>query len=151
MNLKAKHVAEEELKDIVRKEYSRLDKSNPREISSGDVAERSYNSIDPKTIAPILVQAAAFLKLAQLADNLRKKRRPPDTDQAELFEGLYKRYPVKRRGQLVDVLRDDLTLEERRRIENAMEAQINADTKHLKRFKAETERMIREGRFHKRA
>lgn len=91
MNRKAKEVAEEQLREIVRRHHTVLhDDNNLIEFAPGDVAERAYDELDPKLHAPILVQSAAYFELSMLADNIRKRKRKAVPEQEKMFEGLSK-------------------------------------------------------------
>lgn len=149
MNKKIKHTSIEELKELVLKHYNHLHEEHIIAISSDDVAERAYDEIDPDSKAPPLAQFAAYTKLIDLDEERRRKRRPRvlGENQLELFEGLAKRYSVKRHGTLVDVLRQDLTLKERDRISKFLWQSSRNFRKHAEAFDAETNRLLKAGHF----
>jgi predicted glycosyl hydrolase (DUF1957 family) len=133
--------------DIVRAEYNKLHDSKVITISSADIADRAYKVIDPEPKAPPLAQFAAYLQLEEMATKLRQKRRKIQIgpEPLPLFEGLQKRYCIHRHGEYVDILREDLTLQERRQISARLRAQAKADTSHATALDAETEELLKAG------
>ena len=148
MNRKAKAVSEEQLKEVVRKQFAILHEStNLVQFSAHDVGERSYDSLDPKSTAPVMIQASAYYKLSELADEIRKKKKRFIPEQPTLFDGLWKWYTVKRCKENVEVLRKELTLEERRHVSRLLHAHAKYAKKHADAFDQETKELIDAGHF----
>jgi hypothetical protein len=98
--------------------YNRLEEAKTVVILVHQLADRTYKEIDPDKKAPLLVQWPALLELRQLARAICRARQVEDEHEAEsgcLFDfALQPRYPARHDGCEAYVLRDHLTLAERR-------------------------------------
>lgn len=147
--------ATEQLTEILRAEYNRLDELNAEAISPAQLAQHTYAVIDPGEVSPDLVQVAAILALKQMARaicrarNLKEQQEVEDLDRQDtLFDDdLQPRYPADREEDEVYVLRERLSYEERLIIIAKLRAEANAKLKHAEALEAETERLIRAGKL----
>jgi hypothetical protein len=146
--------ATEQLTEILKAEYNRLDDQQVEEISPAELAQFTYQIIDPKKISPDLVTAAAILALRQMARaicrarNREEQERVEDPEQETLFElELQPRYPATRHEDEVYVSRERLTFEERQIIIAKLRAEGKAKLKHAAALEAETDKLIRAGKL----
>jgi len=136
--------------------YHQLDDAMVVEIEPQKLAEAVMSDIDPAKAAPAMVAWGCMEHLKQLARAVCRAIDPAElgesSEQGEMFAGtLYDRYPAKRNGQYVRVLRDHLTLPERLAIEHQFEKQISARLAHLEMFRAETQLLVASGLLDKAA
>lgn len=139
--------ATDQLNQLLRDQYSRLDNQHMIEIAPDDLASRVYKRIDSSQRAPSLVRYAAFLELKQLARAICRARAAgdeSDTEQTEIF-ALQLRYPAERDGRDVYVLRQELKYSERRKNEARLEAEGAAKIQHARMLRAETDELVRQG------
>jgi hypothetical protein len=146
--------ATEQLTEILRAEYNRLDEQDVEAISPAELANYTYCVIDPSKVSPDLVMAAAILTLRQMARAICRARNREEQEQAEnggqetLFEmELQPRYPATRNEDEVYVQRERLTFEERQIIIAKLRAEARAKSLHADALEAETEKLIRAGRL----
>lgn len=144
--------ATEQLNEILRGEYNRLDELSVEAISPAELANYTYRVIDPGSVAPDLVTAAAILTLRQMARAICRARNREEQDNVEdggqetLFEmELQPRYPARRNEDEVYVQRERLTFEERQIIIAKLRAEASAKSAHADALEAETEKLIRAG------
>ena len=109
------------------------------EIAPAFIAREVMAEIDPSCLSPILVSYAANHQLRQMArQELRKEFDPIKTDkQQEMFEGLQERYPCKRHGGCVYVLRSELTEDEYRVNIERMQREVFSKQQHVDALIAE--------------
>lgn len=141
----------EQLNDLIRKAYSELDELKPVAVYVSQIGERVLLEIDPTEQAPSLVRWAAFLELKQLARavcRLRQEQSERESESGNLFDfQLQPRYPAEREHDDAYVLREHLTIDERRKNVARLRAEASAKLAHADALEAETEHLIRTGRF----
>lgn len=141
----------EQVMQIIREEYARIDDAGEISIKPALVAARARERIDPDATAPTLISYCAVLEMRQMARSVCRQRSPTDDvtiarSQGELFDGqLQRRYPAEREGEEVYVLREYLTLMERRVIERRMRAAAISLGRHCDAFAAETDALEAQG------
>lgn len=150
----------ERLSSIIRLKYNALDEAGAEVIFPEDLAIATFNEIDPDKDSPSLVKIAAILELKQLARAVCRKRQADgesEDEDASLFDGqLQERYPAMR-GLSEDgstegyVLRNHMTVEERRKNINRLRREARAKIRHADALEAETESLIREGKLREEA
>jgi gamma-glutamylcyclotransferase (GGCT)/AIG2-like uncharacterized protein YtfP len=144
-----------QLSEIIKEEYRKLDDREREAIKIGTLAEIVYRRIDPRTISPLLVQAAALLELKQLARSVCRERQQHDENDAEngnLFDfQLQPRYPAERDGEDAYVLREFLTWEERKQNVTRLRHEGHAKLAHADALEAETDHLVREGKLQAKA
>ena len=145
----------EELNDILREKYNALDDAGVIAISPADLAQATYNEIDPRKVAPVLVRLAAILELRQLARAICRRRHIDSeriAEQGNLFDfQLQPRYPATRiiegEKEEVYVLRMHLTYKERMENIQRLSREIDAKTVHRDALQAETDLLVRAGKL----
>jgi len=140
----------EQVMQILRDEYARLDDSGEINIKPALLAARTKARIDPDDQSPTLIGYCAVLEMRQMARSICRQKSPTDevtiSSQTELFDGqLQRRYPATRDGEEGYVLRDHLTLAERRTIEVRMSTAAMSLARHVDAFRAETEVLVARG------
>jgi hypothetical protein len=142
----------ERINNLIREQYNRLDDANEPTISPAHLARVVYDALDPEAHAPMDVRFLANLQLRQMARQICARRNDEEENQANqgtLFEmQLQPRYPAKRDGEDVYVVRAELTLQERRLIIARLETEAKAKTRHAEALKAETEALLKRGVLH---
>lgn len=109
------------------------------EVQPALLASCAIKIIDPDGLSPALMQWAANLELRQLARGLLRINYDPIADenpQAEMFEGLQKRYPTKRNEEPTYVLLEELTDDEIEENLVRMAREISAKQKHYDALQA---------------
>jgi hypothetical protein len=149
--------AADQLNSIIRSKHNTLNDTGVIEIAPADLAAEAYNEIDPKRIAPLLVQIAAILELRQLARAICRRQQQRDSErideQGNLFDSyLQPRYPATRspgdgETEEVYVLRAHLTLKERLCNIERPRREAKAKTTHADALQAETDHLIRIGKL----
>jgi hypothetical protein len=142
----------EHVMQILREEYARLDDAGDVEIKPALLAANTQQRLDPNGLAPTLISYCAVLEMRQMARSICRQKSPTEDvsigSQSELFDGqLQRRYPASRNGDEVYVLREHLTLPERRSIEARMSAAARSLARHTDAFRAETETLLATGAF----
>lgn len=131
--------------------YMQLDEGREIAISPALVAQRAYAQIDPTQQAPPLARWAAILELRQMARAICRKRIEEDdapSRQGQLFSGqLQQRYPARRNGQDMYVLREHLTLDERRHNIARLRSVVEAVSRHADALQSETDALLARGYF----
>src|SRR5271157_1947316 len=144
--------ATERINNLIREQYNRLDEANEITISPAQLARIVYDALDPKAHSPLDVQFLCILQLRQMARQICAKRNDEEENQANqgtLFEmQLQPRYPAKRDGEDVYVVRSMLTLQERRIIIARLELEASAKMRHAQALKAETDELLKRGVLH---
>lgn len=145
------------LMSLLRSEYARLDDCGEIGISPALLAAKALDAIDPAGASPVLVRIAASLELRQLARSVCRAQIEDEddeeaTDQGELFAvRLQFRYPATRGGDEIYVLRDHLTIAERRSNSERLRREGAAKVRHARALDAETEKLIASGILHEAA
>lgn len=143
----------EQVMQILREEYAILDDAGEIKIKPALLAAHTQKRLDPTSLSPTLVAYCAVLELRQLARTICRQRSPTEevsaaSPQSVLFDGqLQRRYPALRDDEEVYVLRDHLTLSERKIIETRMGAAAVSLARHVDAFRAETEMLMLDGAF----
>jgi hypothetical protein len=144
--------ATERINNLIRQQYNELDERNTVTIAPAHLARAVYDALDPEAHSPLDVQFLCILQLRQMARQICAKRNDEEESQANqgaLFEmQLQPRYPAKRDGEDVYVIRAELTLKERRIIIARLEAEASAKARHAEALKAETEDLLKRGVLH---
>jgi hypothetical protein len=138
----------EQIMQVVRQEYELLDVGGVIGISPALVAANAQESLDPQGECPALLGWAATLELRQMARSVCRKAScledPSEGGQGTLFDGqLQRRYPTKRNSEEQYVLREKLTLAERRDNSARLRAEASAKLSHADALDAETDALIR--------
>jgi hypothetical protein len=139
------------INSLIRTHYNKLDEKKTIAVLVNDLATETYKDLDPDDDAPPLVKWMAVLELRQLARAICRERQVHDEYEAEAKSGslfdftLQPRYPAQREGCDAYVLRDRLTLAERRDNISRLRHEAVAKTRHADALEAETEDMIRRG------
>lgn len=140
----------EQVNQILREEYEALDNDGEISISAALLASKAWERIDPLSQSAELPSYLSILTLRQFARGILAEKVEADEQndhpQDEMFTGhLQKRYPVKRNGEETYVLRECMTIPERR--ENAARLQREGATKiaHGRALDAETDMLIADG------
>lgn len=141
-----------QIMQILREEYTRLDDEGPVEIDPAHIAAATMNRLDPYGAAPPLIGWAATMELRQLARPLCRKAssvdEPLDAPQGALFDGqLQRRYPALRGGRETYVLREHLSLAERRENSARLMREGESKIRHARALDAETDEMESRGDF----
>lgn len=142
--------AAQQVLQVLREVYVELDEQGEIEVRPAMLAEAVRRQIDPEGVSPVLMSYAGVLQLRQMARSVcRKAINEDDEDgagQAALFDGqLQRRYPAERNGEEVYVLRDHLSLDERRRNIFRLRAEASSKARHADALEAETEGLIARG------
>lgn len=139
----------DQINDFIREHYNQLDVWKVVAIQIHELAAAVYKDLDPDGVAPPLVAWAAILELRQLARAICRARQVNDEHRAEsgsLFDFMLQpRYPAERDSDDAYVLRDHLTVAERRDNITRLRREAAAKTQHADALEAETEEMIRSG------
>jgi hypothetical protein len=140
---------------LIRDQYAALDDKGARSIDPANIAELVYGVIDPRSASPELVRDAAMLQLRAwarvvCAEQHRASEYLLEASQRNLFDfKLQERYPVKRNGEDVYVLRDHMTLEDRQANIKRLLAESDTKKRHALALEAETNQMRIKGKFGK--
>jgi hypothetical protein len=146
----------EQLNQKIRFVYDAMDAAGVIAISPADLADKVLKNIDPNQDSPALVEVAATLELRQLARAICRRRQDEsehDAEQEELFDfKLQMRYPTTRISDkqtgsedIFYVLRDHLTVSERRANSNRLRREGEAKIVHANLLDAETDHLISKG------
>lgn len=141
----------EQLMQALREEYDALDGDGEIAVSPALVAARTLQRLDRDGDSPTLVALAATLELRQLARAICRQASnlddPSDQPgQGALFDGqLQRRYPAQRSGAEVYVLREHLTLDERRSNIARLRAEAASKMRHADALESETEGLVARG------
>ena len=139
----------EKITGLIRDQYNLLDEANQVMVSPSLLAGMAYEQLDPASTSPMEVRYLALLALKQIARQVCADRIEDDernVDQGTLFEmQLQPRYPTDRGGEKVYVLRQHLTLAERRANVNRLRSEATAKLQHAKALEAETNDLIQRG------
>lgn len=142
-----------QLTSLLQEKYHVLHGKKLIAISPKDLADEVYKAIDPKKISPLLVQMAAILELRQLARAVCRQRNVESqqaTEQSTLFD-LQPRYPATRtmgeETEEVYVLREHLTVAERRENSSRLRVEGEAKMAHADALDAETDFLISTGKL----
>lgn len=149
MAKKRERLAEQVL-EAMRREYALLDDAGTEAIAPEMVADRVYKTLDPSTVSPTLVRYVAVLELRQLARAICRRKTDDGADDGSphsLFPELQRRYPAERNGVATYVLREKLTLAERRRNVATLRAESAAKAAHADSLEAETDELLSSGYF----
>ena len=125
------------------------------EISPAKIARHCCEKIDPDNIAPVQKTLGFDFHIRQLAKQKLKSLHDPsirassmNDQQLDLFERtLQNRYPARRQGEDMYVLREHLTLDERKKICDRLDKEATAKSKHARTLRAETEQLKKQGYF----
>lgn len=143
------HAQTSQVMQILREEYALLDAGGVVELEAEQVAENTLARLDPDEQTPALVAWAATLGLRQMARALCRggsATADPSVTTDELFsDELQRRYPAQRDGRDCYVLREHLTLSERRQCADDLRREGRAKVRHGDRLDAETDALIRVG------
>lgn len=145
----------EKLIAITREKYDLFESQSKEAIVINELADAVYDEIDPSARASLLVHYSSLLQLRQYAAVVCRKRVGPErvntsmVEQGTLFAGLQPRYPVKRDGDEVYVLREKLTYEERMENSRRMRAEGQSKIAHADALDAETQKLIAQGQLKK--
>lgn len=140
----------EQVQQIMRDVYDALDNTGDVEVNPKLVAARTLDRLDPEGIAPTLVGWTATLELRQMARAFcRRVSCVADLGasvQSEMFDGqLQRRYPAVRNGEEVYVLREHMTLRERRQMSARLRSEAKAKSQHADALDAETDALLQLG------
>lgn len=138
----------EQLMQLLREEYAVLDGSGEVVVSPALVAARTMERLDSTSASPTLVAFAATLELRQLARSICRRVSNLDdpSGQGALFDGqLQRRYPAVRASEEVYVLREHMTLDERRANVARLRAEAASKARHADALEAETEALLARG------
>lgn len=141
----------EQVMQIMREVYSELDGSGDIAINPAVVAARTMGRLDPDDVTPPLVGYLAVLEMRQLARAIcRRVSCTLDTassaPQPELFDGeLQRRYPALRNDEEVYVLREAMTLQERRAVAARLRSEGKSKMEHARALDAETNALVQAG------
>jgi hypothetical protein len=136
---------------MIREEYNALDGAHAIEISVTELARNVYVRIDAEAVAPVLVEYAALMALKDMAREICRLRSAPQEKLVEFRPGvlfdlqLQPRYPTGRNDDDVYVLRDYLTLRERRWVISRLRSEATTKSAHADALEAETQELIRRG------
>ena len=125
------------------------DHSGDISISPSSVAANVIKQLDPSNETIPIISYGFNLQVRALARLvLGKKFGKPKEDetQSELFEGLQERYPAARNSDEY-ILREDLTLEQRRYNEDRLRKTGESFIKHSDALKGETDELEAQGFF----
>lgn len=140
----------EQLMQVLREEYSLLDGGGEIEVRPALVAARTFARLDADSESPTLVAYAATLELRQLARSVCRRASnledPAQVGQGALFDGqLQRRYPADRGGDESYVLREHMTVAERRANVSRLRAEASSKARHADALEAETEALLARG------
>ena len=149
----------EQLNALLYAKYRVLNDAKVIGISPKLLAEKVFDEIDPRSRSPLLVQGAAILELRQLARGICRDEHTKSQEVSEsgsLFDfQLQARYPATRAIEGMDrekeevyVLREHLTVKERRQNSARLRGEANAKIAHADALDAETDAMVRSGKLH---
>lgn len=121
-------------------------------ISPSFIAQKVIAAIDPQGTSQPLVTYGFNLQIRAVARGILRHAFDPlsneqNTLQAEMFTELQSRYPAKRNGDFVYVLRAEMSLEERQLIPKRLRTDADSRLKHARAFEAETSTLITQGFF----
>lgn len=138
-----------QLNEILRECISNFESDAP--LSPAVLAMMAMKRLDEGGVAPVLVAYSSNLNLRQMARNILRREFDPiekaESGQVEMFDKLQDRYPCERNGELVYVVRMQMRLEERRRVENRMRLAGVALIEHSDSMRAETDSLEAQGYF----
>lgn len=143
----------EQVYQVLREKYQRLDDSGDIAISPALLAEAAYRDLDPDEGAPLLVRWACVMELRQLARSLCRRRIEEQEQQAETVDHdlfpvtLQDRYPARRQEGEVYVLRAHLTAEEYDYNIARLRSEGEAKLKHADALDAEKNQRLATGNF----
>lgn len=138
----------EQLMQMLREEYEVCRAVSEVVIKPTLLAENVRKRLDRDTRSPPLLAWAAVLELRKMASELTRPEDETDRERArtpDLFTGLQRYYPAKREGEDVRVLREHLTLAERRHCAYVLRAEATSKNMHADALDAETDSLIRRG------
>lgn len=140
------------LVEILRAEYNRLEQDRVVGISIRDLADYAIRKMDKRKLSTPSMRWAATLEMRQLARSICRGHRKEDEEITEAQESLFEyklqpRYPAERNDDEVYVLREELTLEERRLNAARLRKEGKAKLLHATALDAETEWLIANGRL----
>ena len=143
----------------VRKAYFKLATTGMAVLIPAKIADSAYMSLDPDSVAPLSVRWGCVLQLRQIARRECARLHDPkqvvlerNEEELDLFsEMLQDRYPAKRNGDEVYVLREALTVDERYRVIGRMKRCGKALVKHADALQKETETLVNTGSLRKHA
>jgi hypothetical protein len=135
---------------VLREVYDEIDNTGEIEVRPEMLAEAVRRRIDPENASPVLMSYAGVMQLRQMARSVCRRRIGEDDDsgqgQGALFDGqLQRRYPTKRHSSEVYVLRDHLTIAERRENISRLRAEAASKARHADALEAETEGLLARG------
>jgi len=136
----------EQVMCMLREEYDACRKVSEIEIKPTLLAERVQKRIDKKGRSPTLTAWMAVLQLRKLASELTRPgdKSEDSTPTHTLFE-LQRYYPAVRQGEEIRVLREHLTVPERRQCAMALRRESASKAAHADALDAETDALIRAG------
>lgn len=141
----------EQVMQILREVYDELDGTGDIEINPALIAARTLKRIDPDSESPVLVGWMAVLEMRQMARSLCRRVSciaESASVQSELFDGqLQRRYPALRGGEEIYVLRECMTIAERRIMAARLYAEGESKIKHAQALDAETDKLEQAGAF----
>lgn len=137
---------------VLREEYEELDNAGEVIIKPALLAAHAIERIDPASDSPVLVSWLAVLQMRQMARSICRTVSqlddPSKAEQGALFDGqLQRRYPATREGEEVYVLRERLTLAERKANSARLRAESIAKARHADALDAETDALLAHGHF----
>lgn len=139
----------EKITGLIRDQYNRLDEVKQVQVSPSILAVKVYEILDSDSSAPMDIRFLAMLALKQIGRQIcadRIEEQESNVDQGSLFEmQLQPRYPADRGGEKVYVLRQYLTVAERRYNVARLRSEATTKLMHAKALEAETEDLIRRG------
>lgn len=139
----------EQLSEMLRHEYERLNQHSEIPIDPASLADTIYIQIDPTSEAPLLARYSALMHLRQLGRAICRERYKLHEEESERAQGnffeLQPRYPVTRDGTEVYIPRMEMDYLER--VENIGRLRCEARTKnrHADALQAETDKLVRDG------
>ncbi len=140
----------EQVMQVLREEYSRLDTSGEIGVRPAQVASRAQARLDSSCSTPILVAYCSTMQLRQMARSVCRASSAVDDPsvQGALFDGqLQRRYPAQRNGDEEYVLREHMTVEERRANSARLRAEAASKNRHADALDAETDALVAAGHF----
>jgi hypothetical protein len=139
----------EQLLQVLRAEYAVLDGNGEIAVDEVLLASRAMTRVDPEKRSPSLSAWAATLELRQLGRAICRQSSglddPQNAGQSELFAGLQRRYPALRDEKEVYVLREHLTLAERKANIARLRSEATSKLAHARALESETEELIKLG------
>lgn len=147
------HSLTDQLVQTLRALYTEKDEAGVIEIDPAYLAAEALSTIDPAKQAPILVSHAAMLSLKQIARSIcgqsqRDQQHEAESGQEELFAGqLQTRYPCRRNGRDVYVIRGYMTRDEYEVNIARLTNEAVAKQRHADALRAEMEKRDAAGHF----